>query len=205
LILSTLDQYAAAQAARAARVQGGLVGDPVATDPVVQAAGLAKVSLAGTNGDRPGATLDPATLARLACDATLQRVLLSPTGAVLDLGRTVRLASPAQRRALTARDQGCVIPGCGAPPEWCDAHHVTPWAVGGRTDIDAMVLVCQRHHTGIHTGTWTIHLADGIPWVTRPAWADPHQTPLRNTTHEQRHHARQTAQQLRLSLDPPHP
>jgi N-acyl-D-aspartate/D-glutamate deacylase len=74
-------------------------------------------------------------LARLSCDAVLYKVLTSPTGAVLDLGRAVRTVTPAQRRALTARDRGCIIPGCTAPLAACDAHHIHYWRHGGRTDI----------------------------------------------------------------------
>ncbi len=60
--------------------------------------------------------ISPGTLGRISCDAILSRVLLAPDGAVLNLGRATRLASGAQRRALAARDRGCVIPGCTAPP-----------------------------------------------------------------------------------------
>jgi len=35
-----------------------------------------------------------------------------------------RHASRAQRRALELRDGQCVFPGCDAPVNWCDAHHV---------------------------------------------------------------------------------
>ncbi|MBI4941516.1 MAG: DUF222 domain-containing protein, partial [Actinobacteria bacterium] len=49
-------------------------------------------------------------LAYLACTATLTKVLLDPNGAPLDVGRAHRLATPAQRKALAARDSGCVIP-----------------------------------------------------------------------------------------------
>ena len=69
--------------------------------------------------------IGPGTLGRLSCDAVLTRVLLAPDGGVLNLGRGVRVASLAQRRALAARDRGCVIPGCTATPGMCDAHHVT--------------------------------------------------------------------------------
>src|SRR5664279_1821635 len=48
---------------------------------------------------------------RLACDATISPVLTAGPSEVLDLGRSVRLVSPAQRRALVVRDGGCVWPG----------------------------------------------------------------------------------------------
>jgi hypothetical protein len=52
------------------------------------------MSLAGSSGTWPGASLDPATLARLMCDAGLQRVLLAPDGRVLNVGRTTRVGDP---------------------------------------------------------------------------------------------------------------
>ena len=80
---------------------------------------------------------DP-TLAELFARARLQRVLHTPDGAVLAMGRTVRLATPAQKDALITRDVGCVIPGCAVPGEHCEVHHVTPWAAGGATDVQNM-------------------------------------------------------------------
>jgi hypothetical protein len=80
--------------------------------------------------------LTPGTLGLLGCDALLQAVFLTPSGAVLNLGRTVRTASTAQRRALLARDRGCVVPGCTAPLAAVDVHHITYWRHGGGTDLD---------------------------------------------------------------------
>jgi hypothetical protein len=44
--------------------------------------------------DGDGEAVHPDTLRLLACSAALRRVLLTPSGAVLDLGRSVRLATP---------------------------------------------------------------------------------------------------------------
>jgi hypothetical protein len=52
-----------------------------------------------------GGYVSPGVLAQLACDAVLQKALLAPNGAVLDLGRDTRTVTPAQRRALVARDK----------------------------------------------------------------------------------------------------
>ena len=72
--------------------------------------------------------LTPAWLARFACDSIVEAV--DPDK--LLLGHAVRTATTAQRRFLAARDGGCVIPGCHAPPGWTDAHHVDWWSTGGR-------------------------------------------------------------------------
>jgi hypothetical protein len=144
--------------------------------------------------------VSPRVLGRLACGALLQAVLLAGNGAVLDLGRDVRLASRAQRRALVARDRGCVIPGCTAPASQCDAHHVVFFSDGGRSDIGNFVLACGRHHTEIHQGTWVVVMIDGMPWARPPAWMDSQRRLIRNTYHDAGAQARDVGTQLRLSL-----
>jgi hypothetical protein len=42
------------------------------------------------------------------------------------------------------------------------------------------VLLCSYHHTLVHHGGWHIHMIDGLPWFTPPAWLDPHQRPRHN-------------------------
>jgi hypothetical protein len=53
---------------------------------------------------------------RLADQADLAWCVKAPKGAVLDLFRTRRIASPAQTLALIARDGGCSFPGCDVAP-----------------------------------------------------------------------------------------
>ncbi|TQN48442.1 uncharacterized protein DUF222 [Humibacillus xanthopallidus] len=96
------------------------------------------------------AVLSPATVRRLACEAAIIPMVLGGRSQVLDQGYTERYFTPAQRRALTRRDGGCTFPGCTVPPQWCDAHHVTHWADGGRTDLANGALLCGRHHTVVH-------------------------------------------------------
>ena len=127
--------------------------------------------------------VDPTTLELLACTATIRAALLAPTGALLDLGRTQRLATPAQKTALLARDGGCVIPGCTVPGDACDAHHIHWWTRGGPTDLDNLALLCGRHHTEVHQGTWDLQIRDGVCWVTPPRWINYRRTPLRNAAH----------------------
>src|SRR4051794_30551678 len=103
---------------------------------------------------RHGDVVHPAVLELLACSGRIRRALLDDHGAVLRLGRSHRLVTPAQRAALLARDGGCVIPGCSVPADRCEIHHVDPWADGGGTDITNLVLACTRHHIEIGDGTW---------------------------------------------------
>ena len=102
----------------------------------------------------------------LRCQATWSVAVLGANGEVLRLGRTQRYASRTQRRALAIRDCGCVVPGCEAPPDQCDAHHVRPYPDGGLTDIDALAFVCDHHHHRIHDGKLQIEMIDGMPRVT---------------------------------------
>jgi hypothetical protein len=125
----------------------------------------------------------PTVLGLLACSARLRRLLLDDHGAVLRLGRAVRLASPAQKQALYGRDVGCVIPGCGVPGDLCEVHHVVPWVDGGRTDIDNLVFACPRHHVEVTDGTWEIEMIDGVPWARPPGWVHPGRPLLRNASH----------------------
>ena len=167
-------------------------------------------------GDGP---LDPGTLSALLCSAVFSGIVLDDPpsrrppdaattppgtgeeplfgGAVLALGRTRRLASTAQLRAVIARDRGCIVPGCTLPPSRCDAHHVVWWRHGGPTDVDNLALLCARHHSAVHAGHWRIDMIDGLPWIVAPRWVDPGQIPRRNTLPDADHAARALGQQLR--------
>jgi hypothetical protein len=78
----------------------------------------------------------------------------------LQLGRTTRLASRAQRRALRALYATCAIPGCSVRSDRCKLHHVKWWRHGGRTDLDNLLPVCAGHHTKIHDHGWVVTLGD---------------------------------------------
>ncbi|MGW5191133.1 DUF222 domain-containing protein [Kribbella sp. NPDC004138] len=113
--------------------------------------------------------LSAATIRRLACDANIIPLVLGSNSEPLDVGRLERLVTKAMRRALEARDRGCVV--CGAPPIMCDAHHLISWIDGGDTKVSNLALLCRRHHTDVHRGHWQIRITDGVVHVTRPAWA----------------------------------
>jgi len=109
------------------------------------------------------------TLDQIACDATVTRVVTAGATRILDMGRSTRLATPVQRRALTIRDRQCRFPGCHRMPQWCDAHHITSWRNGGATDLANLILLCRRHHTLIHNTKWTItHTPNGDTQFTHP-------------------------------------
>jgi len=88
----------------------------------------------GTGDLVHGDSLSAAAVRRLACDAGIIPLVLGSNSEPLDVGTEERFVTRALRRALNARDKGCVI--CGAPPAMCEAHHVIHWADGGPTSLD---------------------------------------------------------------------
>ena len=56
------------------------------------------------------------TARRVACDASISRIITDGPSQILDVGRRTRTIGPAMRRALVVRDAGCVHPGCDRPP-----------------------------------------------------------------------------------------
>ncbi len=111
------------------------------------------------------------TVRRLACDASISRVLFDPASQPIDVGRATRTISPALRRALAARDRGCRFPGCDRPPSWTDCHHLTHWPDGGETNPANVVSLCRRHHHRVHEEGWRLARGDGGGLVAiQPAW-----------------------------------
>ena len=105
---------------------------------------------------------------RIACDCNVTRILLGSDSMVIDVGRSKRVISPAQNRALRARDKVCRWPGCDRPASWTVGHHLIHWVRGGRTDLENLVLLCHRHHWLVHEGGWQlVKSADG-PLLTVP-------------------------------------
>ena len=129
-----------------------------------------------------GGAISASAVRRIACCAGIQRVVLDPAGAVLDVGREYRTATPAQFAGLIARDGGCAFPACTRPASWCIAHHIIHWADGGETNLDNLVLLCTWHHTVVHHQGWDVRLGpDRLPDFYPPPWVEPDRTPRRNT------------------------
>jgi len=83
-----------------------------------------------------GGPISAMTAQRLACDCDIAKLLMDPTGNEINLDRAQRRVSSTQRRLLWLRDGGCMFPGCGRPPGWCEAHHIVFWESGGLTNLD---------------------------------------------------------------------
>jgi hypothetical protein len=75
-------------------------------------------------------------------------------GKALALYHTKRLASPAQRIVLYAKDRGCTKPGCDAPAYHSQVHHVKGWQATHRTDINDLALACGPDNRLAEKG-WT--------------------------------------------------
>ncbi len=127
-------------------------GDPPLREVVVHvdAAVLADDAAAGQAHLEGGPALHPAQVRRMLCGATVV-TMLERDREVLGVGRTRRLATRAQRRALLRRDGGCARPGCAETRiERLHAHHMRHWLFGGGTDIDNLVLLCDVDHGLVH-------------------------------------------------------
>jgi hypothetical protein len=107
------------------------------------------------------------TARRIACDASVTRVLTRGRSEVLDVGRKTSVVPSAVRRALVVRDEHCAFPGCDRPQSWCDAHHVVHWADGGETNRDNLLLLCRPHHRMLHAG-FGVEMARGRATFRRP-------------------------------------
>jgi hypothetical protein len=119
---------------------------------------------------------------RLGYGTTSDPAVLSHTGAVLELGRTRRIATHTQTLALIVRDRGCSFPVCGRAPEWCERHHITEWVDGGLTDLDNLTLLCRYHHHNFASRGWTCRINDDrLPEWRPPRWVDQDQKPLLNS------------------------
>lgn len=132
-----------------------------------------------------GTPVPRATAERLLCNArlTLVATAVDELGHIETLGITdlLRDATPQQRTALRLRDKGCVFPGCDAPWQWCEAHHLLPWEDGGVTLLENLALLCKHHHHLVHEGGWNLWRAtDGELYLTKPDG-----TPVPMTRHGQ--------------------
>lgn len=110
-----------------------------------------------------GPVLATEAVRRIACDASLVRILESGDGEPLDIGRKTRVIPPSMRRALKRRDRGCRFPGC-VNTRFVDGHHIRHWADGGTTRLDNLVLLCRHHHRLLHEGGYYV-VNDGVDFI----------------------------------------
>ena len=124
-------------------------------------------AIRGAGTTLTGQVLSPETVRKLGCDASIIPIVLGSRGQPLDVGRTKRLVTPAMLAALWVRDKGCTFPGCGRPPQYCDAHHAIHWA-DRRTYMPTEPRASLRyHHSWVHQlGLTATITAFGVTWQT---------------------------------------
>jgi hypothetical protein len=93
------------------------------------------LSESSTHRTSLGADLPVETIRRIACDANIIPLVLNGAGMPLDIGRSQRLASAAQRRALEAVHNTCAFDGCAVAFHACQIHHIDA-PHGWQTDLD---------------------------------------------------------------------
>lgn len=116
---------------------------------------LAELEAAAGRGLTGGGTILPMSdVIRLARHAR-HYLAIFDKGKALALYSTKRLASPAQRIVLYAKDRGCSAPGCTVPGYYCEVHHVTDWVKCHTTDADDLTFACGPQHRLLQPGGWT--------------------------------------------------
>lgn len=122
---------------------------------IVVTAELKDVQAAAGKAHTGGGSVIPMTdVLRLASHAH-HYLALFDSAKPLALYHTKRVASPAQRIMLYAKDRGCSRPGCDAPAYHSQVHHVRGWTTNRRTDIDELTLACGVDNRLVETG-WTM-------------------------------------------------
>lgn len=122
---------------------------------------------AGVAGELPaeladGDPIPRSVLDRLACDSEVTRVVFGPAGEPLDVGRSQRTFTGAQRHAVVARDRTCAYPDCDGPPQLGEVHHVAWWVRdSGPTAVRNGVLLCWYHHDVVHREVLSVRRRDG--------------------------------------------
>ncbi|MBP2703116.1 DUF222 domain-containing protein [Microbispora sp. RL4-1S] len=93
-----------------------------------------------------GQLLPVSDVHRLARTSRLTRMVMDAKGQVLDMGRSVRLATPAQRKALLAQYATCYCQGCPIPADMAEVDHVHGWIDDGVTNLDLLAPACTFHN-----------------------------------------------------------
>ena len=117
-----------------------------------------------------GTPMPVSTVRRLCCEAEIVPIVVGDPRQALAVGRSVRTATRAQRRALAAMHRTCANPDCTAPFDLCRIHHVNVfWRHDGPTDLDNLIPLCERCHHLVHEGGWELKMRPDRSTVrTRP-------------------------------------
>ena len=130
-----------------------LVGCLVSDDPrPANVTAIVEAKHAATTDGEAGVLLDAGArvgrqaLQAILCDADVEVTARTEDGRFMDYGRHHRTAPPALKRALLAKyGFRCGADGCESRHR-LQVHHLTPWAEGGQTNQQEMVVLCWFHH-----------------------------------------------------------
>ena len=129
-------------------------------------------SLAGVGVTGGGTVVPISDVIRMAAHAHhFLAVFDKATGSALELFRARRVASPAQRIMLIARDGGCTKPGCTVPAYGCQVHHAArDWADDGNTNVDELGLACGPDNRMVGPDGWTtrVNADHDVEWIPPP-------------------------------------
>ncbi|MET0927985.1 MAG: HNH endonuclease signature motif containing protein, partial [Aeromicrobium sp.] len=117
--------------------------------------------------------IGPSLLMYFLCVSDVTAFLMKDHGGdrqaqILNVGRTHRLATLKQRRAVIARQHGvCAAPGCRHTH--LEVHHSIWYSRGGTTDLDPLIGLCSRCHHLVHKNRLVItgNAVDGFDFTTR--------------------------------------
>ena len=202
IVLTTLDNLRGGSSERAtaagANGESPSLARPLSATPAAQSTDVASrlamdpLAVPGVAGiTENGTVLGAADLRRIACDTQIIPVVMGGPSEVLDVGRAKRTITPALRRALIARDQRCVWPGCDRAPVHCDGHHLQHWLDDGPTSLDNLALLCHSHHHRLHEYNLVLHpptgpAPPGDGWTVTQAAPRKACTPVRDHTRQNR-------------------
>lgn len=152
-------------------------GSPYALVVTAKASDIANGTGEATTGSGDRFPMDDIT--RRGLNGTVFFHLMDEKARTVEVCTDQRFANKKQTAIITARDRGCVFPGCDAPPGWCDVNHVVPHARGGKTDINNMCCLCSFHHHLMDRSDWEVFmLTDGRPAWRPPESIDPARMPI---------------------------
>lgn len=168
--------------ARTADALVAVAESALAHDPTARSGGdryhiLVHADLATLNGEHGAAelhgspALNPETLRRLACDASVTPVI-EQDGEPLNVGTRTRTIPTRIARALKARDRHCRFPGCRRT-RFSERHHIK-WAARdhGETSLENLAVLCSVHHRLVHEGRFRAARENGRLVFRRPDGAE---------------------------------
>ncbi|NKY99588.1 HNH endonuclease signature motif containing protein [Nocardiopsis alborubida] len=129
--------------------------------------------------DENGRVVPAGVVHELAADSEVVRMLTAPpTGQVLDVGHSRRLASTRQRTAAFHRHSTCAHPGgCEVPVTLCQADHVRSFSRGGRTVVANLQPLCGPHNRAKYQRELRTHSQERGRGRDHPSGRDPDPPP----------------------------